>query len=382
MSHETPFQIDKKLLSGFSSAMNNYYPLTVANNKEVKPMAQILAERFEAAAFTMIPPMDFEDLMNQKNENKGKRQFDATYSQASYNTMLAKEIVVIPADNKYWKNQKRVQDQERRELVLVIEELCRLKSYKEDTLYIACSIADRYIFSLFKSNHSPECLMNLAVTAILMAAKLEQPISPSINRMIKLVYDEWQIELEKQDLIDLEEDVIRELDFEMHLPYPVLFLERFQRIFGLDKMTSKEGQAIDQLARTFCRDFLKENIFLKFKPSHVAAAALTLAMNLSQSKLAKKISLKKFKGLFRLKYFKTEISETERKKFGPLAEWCSEIETLTSIKKCDVSIPYTWILEHINKEMLQNKLVDDADLFTVSNPSRKRENSSSLEGVV
>ena len=63
--------------------------------------------------------------------------------------------------------------------------------------------------------------------------------------MVKLVQDEWQIELKKQDLIDLEEDIIRELDFEMHSPYPVLFLERYQRIFGLDKMSTKEGQAID-----------------------------------------------------------------------------------------------------------------------------------------
>ena len=66
-----------------------------------------------------------------------------------------------------------MQDKERRELILVIEELTRLKSYKEDTMYIACSIADRYIYSLYKSNHQPECLMNLAVTATLMAAKLE-----------------------------------------------------------------------------------------------------------------------------------------------------------------------------------------------------------------
>lgn len=33
----------------------------------------------------------------------------------------------------------------------------------------------------------------------------------------------------------MEEDIIRHLDFELLYPYPLIFLERYQRIFGVDK---------------------------------------------------------------------------------------------------------------------------------------------------
>lgn len=72
-----------------------------------------------------------------------------------------------------------------------------MKNYKEDTLYIANSIADRYILKLAEELKQPLCLMNLAVISILMAAKLEQSVSPSFNRMIKLVKEEWGVHIEK-----------------------------------------------------------------------------------------------------------------------------------------------------------------------------------------
>ena len=73
-----------------------------------------------------------------------------------------------------------------------------------------------------------------------MSAKLEQPISPSFNRMIRLVEDEWGIKIGKDELIDLEEKVIRTLDYSLHYTCPIVFLERYQRIFGVDE------ESIDQ----------------------------------------------------------------------------------------------------------------------------------------
>lgn len=60
-----------------------------------------------------------------------------------------------------------------------------------------------------------------------MSAKLEQPISPSFNRMVRLVEDEWNISIIKQELIDLEESVIKTLDYELHYTCPIVFLERY-----------------------------------------------------------------------------------------------------------------------------------------------------------
>ena len=85
----------------------------------------------------------------------------------------------------------------------------------------------------------------------------------------------------------MEEDIINELDFDMHFPFPTLFLERYQRIFGIDNYrTSREAKLVNQLARDYCKIFLKESMYLMVKPSQVAAASLMLAMNVYESPIA------------------------------------------------------------------------------------------------
>jgi hypothetical protein len=52
--------------------------------------------------------------------------------------------------------------------------------------------------------------------------------------MVRLVEDEWGISIAKEELINLEEKVIKTLDYELHYTCPIVFFERYQRIFGLD----------------------------------------------------------------------------------------------------------------------------------------------------
>ena len=59
------------------------------------------------------------------------------------------------------------------------------------------------------------CLVSLATVCLLMAAKLEENIAPSFVRMIDVVNEQYSIVLKRPKLIDLEEDVIRTLDFDL-----------------------------------------------------------------------------------------------------------------------------------------------------------------------
>lgn len=72
-------------------------------------------------------------------------------------------------------------------MMTLMEDLNRLKEYKEKTLYLAASLADRYLVNLTVQLTAAPCLIRLAIICTLMAAKLEQPIQPSYNRMVKLV---------------------------------------------------------------------------------------------------------------------------------------------------------------------------------------------------
>jgi|Transcript_9172 hypothetical protein len=77
-------------------------------------------------------------------------------------------------------------------LVSILQDLHKKKDYKVETLHLAGNIADRYIKHLLA--HATEPVPNLfalGATVTLMAAKLEQPISPSFNRMLALLpYEE------------------------------------------------------------------------------------------------------------------------------------------------------------------------------------------------
>jgi len=92
--------------------------------------------------------------------------------------------------------------------------LHKLKGYKVETLYIAVSITDRYLSFLNQRRvTSPPNLTSLATISILMAAKLEQPVSPSFNRMINLLPESKRVGVTKEGLIDLEFNIVASLEF-------------------------------------------------------------------------------------------------------------------------------------------------------------------------
>ena len=86
--------------------------------------------------------------------------------------------------------------------------------------------------------------------------------------MVRLVEDEWNIQIAKQELINLEEKIIKTLDYELHYTCPIIFLERFQRIFGLDQeYEDEESRMVGDLARRFLRVMVGHSAFLRYKTS-------------------------------------------------------------------------------------------------------------------
>lgn len=71
------------------------------------------------------------------------------------------------------------------------------KEYKTETLFQACAIFDRYLMSIGWQTYPRTEICRLATISMLMAAKLEQPISPSFSRMIALLSDEEQRSVNK-----------------------------------------------------------------------------------------------------------------------------------------------------------------------------------------
>ena len=58
-------------------------------------------------------------------------------------------------------------------------------------------------------------------------------MTPSINRMIKLLTDEERQEIDKVRVIIMEEDILKAFTFNFNLLSPLPFLERFLRLADL-----------------------------------------------------------------------------------------------------------------------------------------------------
>ena len=83
-----------------------------------------------------------------------------------------------------------------------------------------------------------------------------------------------------QDLVNLEEKILKALEFDLVWTSPLQFLERFQRLFSLDQVLhDKHSYLIDSSAIYLCRFMLRDVKFLSFKPSQIAVAAFMLALN-------------------------------------------------------------------------------------------------------
>lgn len=108
------------------------------------------------------------------------------------------------------------------------------KEYKIETLFIAVAIFDRYMAHVGHWNFPRDQVCLLATISMLIAAKIDQPISPSFLRMISLLTDDEQKSVSKPALIDLEAKILVSMGFDFSFPGPVQCMERFLRILNFD----------------------------------------------------------------------------------------------------------------------------------------------------
>lgn len=88
--------------------------------------------------------------------------------------------------------------------VHTILELCKEKCYRKETHLLAINIFDRYLAMVHSTTFTREQLPLLVTTSTILAAKLEQPMTPSIRRMIKLLSLKDQEHVDKEGVIELE----------------------------------------------------------------------------------------------------------------------------------------------------------------------------------
>lgn len=103
-------------------------------------------------------------------------------------------------------------------------------------------------------------------------------MTPSINRMVKLLNDDERQTCTKATVIAMESRILITLNFDLNFLSPLIFLERFLRLTNLHL----NGKLV-LLSKELCQRAAARIAFLEFKPSEIAAAALIMAYNLTFS---------------------------------------------------------------------------------------------------
>ena len=163
----------------------------------------------------------------------------------------------------YIDNQKELQWKMRTILVDWLIEVHNKFHLLPETLYLAINIIDRFlslrVVSLVK-------LQLVGLTAMFIASKYEEVVSPSIQNFIYMADGGYTDE----EVLKAERYILQVLEFNLQYPSPMSFLRRCSKAENYDHQTRTLAKYLMELS-------LVDHRFLAMPPSLVAASGLYLS---------------------------------------------------------------------------------------------------------
>ncbi|XP_035911279.1 G2/mitotic-specific cyclin-B-like [Anopheles stephensi] len=136
-----------------------------------------------------------------------------------------------------------------------------------DTYHMTVSLIDRY---LQKVKTVPKKKLQLVgVTAMFIASKYEELFPPEIHDFVFITDDTYQ----KHQILEMEKEMVRALDFNLGKPLPTHFLRRFSKAAKASDVNHVLAKYLIELASV---DYSTAH----YKPSEIAAAALYISLYL------------------------------------------------------------------------------------------------------
>ncbi len=139
--------------------------------------------------------------------------------------------------------------------------------FAPETLFLCVSIIDRYCS---KVDVDRSKLQLIGVTALLVASKHKEihPFAFEVRDCVHITDRAYN----RQEVLDMEEDILKVLDWKISVPTAVLFLDQFLFLTNASELTK-------HAATYYLERSLQEHCFLQFRPSVVTASAVVLALN-------------------------------------------------------------------------------------------------------
>eukprot|EP00746_Dinoflagellata_sp_MGD_P152944 gnl/MRDRNA2_/MRDRNA2_83977_c0_seq5.p1 gnl/MRDRNA2_/MRDRNA2_83977_c0~~gnl/MRDRNA2_/MRDRNA2_83977_c0_seq5.p1 ORF type:complete len:382 (+),score=80.92 gnl/MRDRNA2_/MRDRNA2_83977_c0_seq5:93-1238(+) len=195
----------------------------------------------------------------------GNAQSVSEYVQDIFKVLQKEESTDIPRPD-YMETQADINPRMRAILIDWLVEVHMKYKLKAETLFLAISILDRF---LAKKRVSRKKLQLVGVVSTLIAAKYEEIYPPEINDLVYICDKAYT----KNEIVEMEIVVLNALEFQLRVPTAVAFLDRYGEI---NSCTEGHRQLVQYLAELA----LPSVKMIRFKPSHLAAAAIFLSNKL------------------------------------------------------------------------------------------------------
>ena len=267
---------DESKLSGLTTIIQEMF----GQRKElVIPKRQteatyIMNKRYGLYLNSSIPEIDMLDIgMN--------RQTEPEYSQSMYAEMLIEELVIGDYLNERNMRILGITSHHRSKAIMLIHHLTEGLALNPDALHVSASIMDKFLINMAALNKKAPCLVTLSVTCVILSNKLDNSEPVRFSEVSRFLDKHYGIKIFRKSFRKLELDVLIALDFTVSYVSPLAFLDRYSRIFDIDRIAGdREAEQIGTEARKICFLTLEHSQFLNFRPCQIAAASLMIAMKM------------------------------------------------------------------------------------------------------
>ena len=160
-------------------------------------------------------------------------------------------------------NQKEINGKMRAILIDWLIDVHMKFKLSHETLFLAVNIIDRY---LSKNQIHREKLQLLGISALFLASKYEDIYPPDLKECLFVTENSYS----KDDFLKIEGDILASINFQIKIPTPLIFLERYHRIISTDKRMYYLSRYLIELS-------LIDFKFLKYTSSNIAISSLYLS---------------------------------------------------------------------------------------------------------
>lgn len=159
--------------------------------------------------------------------------------------------------------------EDRAHAVDIVMEIHRKYGLVSETLFIAVLTIDRYLGKRKEPLKRQKDVEAIGIAALLIASKYEDIYPPALDEMIKMMSKPST----RKEVLEWEFKILKELVFDITVPTPLRFLERFSSTSIVYQNASQLAQYVTELA------LFDYDIVFNLLPSEIAAVALFAAAN-------------------------------------------------------------------------------------------------------